>query len=98
MHAQSISHVQLFATPWTVACQAPLLMGFPNKNPGVGCHFPSLADLPSPGIEPTSPALTGRLFMTVSAGKPLMLGTRGINSHKEHPLSSKNCIGCRRDG
>ena len=33
------SHVQLFATPWTVAHQAPLSMGFPGKNTGGGCHF-----------------------------------------------------------
>ena len=40
MHAESLSHVQLFATPRTVAHQAPLSMGlFPSKNTGVGCHF-----------------------------------------------------------
>ncbi|XDA72876.1 hypothetical protein R6Z07F_003154 [Ovis aries] len=37
--AQSLSRVQLFATPWTVARQAPLSMEFPGKNTGVGCHF-----------------------------------------------------------
>ena len=37
--AQSLSHVRLFATPWTVAHQAPLSMGFPGKNTGVHCHF-----------------------------------------------------------
>ena len=36
---QSLIHVQLFATPWTVAHQAPLSMGFPGKNTGVHCHF-----------------------------------------------------------
>ena len=34
-----LSHVRLFATPQTVAHQAPLSMGFPGKNTGVGCHF-----------------------------------------------------------
>ena len=34
-----LSHVWLFVTPWTVAHQAPLSMGFPSKNTGVGCHF-----------------------------------------------------------
>ena len=34
-----LSCVQLFATPWTVVHQAPLSMGFPSKNTGVGCHF-----------------------------------------------------------
>ena len=49
------SHVQLFATPWTVAGQAPLSMEFPSKNAGVGCHsFPSSGDLPNPDIEPMS--------------------------------------------
>ena len=33
------SHVQLFATPWTVACQAPPSMGFSRLSTGVGCHF-----------------------------------------------------------
>ena len=32
------SHVRLFATLWTIACQAPLSMGFSGKNTGVGCH------------------------------------------------------------
>ena len=35
---QSLSRVRLFATPWTVACQAPLSMEFPGKNTGVGSH------------------------------------------------------------
>ena len=37
--SQSLSHVSLSATPWTVAHQAPLSMGFPGKNTGVHCHF-----------------------------------------------------------
>ena len=36
---QSLSHVQHLVTPWTVARQAPLPLGFPGKNTGVGCHF-----------------------------------------------------------
>ena len=36
---KSLSHVRLFATPWFVAYQAPLSMGFSSKNTGVGCHF-----------------------------------------------------------
>ena len=39
LHAQSFSHIQLFVTPWTVAHQAALSMGFSRKNTGVGCHF-----------------------------------------------------------
>ena len=33
------SHIRFFATPWTIACQAPLSMDSPGKNTGVGCHF-----------------------------------------------------------
>ena len=39
VHAQSLSCVQLFATPWTVAPRPCLSMGFFSKNSGVGCHF-----------------------------------------------------------
>ena len=46
--AQSLSHVQLFATPWTVACQAPLSMGFSRQEYWVGRR----ALLPSHTLEP----------------------------------------------
>ena len=39
MYAHSLCRVQLFASPWTVARQLPLSMGFSSKNTGVGCHF-----------------------------------------------------------
>ena len=39
VYAKSLSHVQLFTTLWTIACQAPLSMRFSSKNTGVGCHF-----------------------------------------------------------
>ena len=62
-----LSHVQLFATVWTVACQAPLSMGFPRQEYWSGLRCPSPGDLPDPGIEPTSlksPALAGGFFTT----------------------------------
>ena len=46
-----------FTTPWTVACQAPLFMGFPRQEYWSGLPFPSPGDLPGPRIEPRSPAL-----------------------------------------
>ena len=46
-------------TPWTVACQAPLSMGFSKQEYWSGLLFHSPGDLPDPGIEPTSPALGG---------------------------------------
>ena len=49
-------------TPWTVACQAPLSMGFPRQEYWSGLPFPSSGDLPDPGIEATSPVLVGGFF------------------------------------
>ena len=54
---KSLSHVQFFATPWTVACQAPLSMGFSRQEYWSGLPFPSLGGLPDPGIKPRSLAL-----------------------------------------
>ena len=51
-----LSRVQLFATLWTVARQAPLSMGFSRQEYWSGLPFPSPGDLPNPGIEPGSPA------------------------------------------
>ena len=51
------SHVRLCVTLWTVACQAPLYMGFSRREHWSGLPFPSAGDLPDPGIEPRSPAL-----------------------------------------
>ena len=44
------------APPWTVACQAPLSMGFSRQEYWSGLPFPSPGDLPNPGIELGSPA------------------------------------------
>ena len=49
--------VGLFATPWTVACQAPLSMGFPRQEYWSGLPSPLPGDLPDPGIKPMFPAL-----------------------------------------
>ena len=62
-----LGHVQLFATPRTVACQAPLCMGFCRQEcwSGLPCLPPG--DLSDPGVEPvslTSPVLSGRFFTT----------------------------------
>ena len=54
---KSLSCVQLFATPWTVAYQAPLSMGFCRQEYWSGLPFPSPGELPNPGIEPRSPVL-----------------------------------------
>ena len=51
-----LSRVRLFATPWTVAYQAPQSMEFSRQYYWSGLPFPSPADLPNPGIKPGSPA------------------------------------------
>ena len=56
MKVKSLSHVRLFATPWT-AYQAPLSMGFSRQECWSGFPFPSPRDLPDPGIEPVSPTV-----------------------------------------
>ena len=50
-----LSHVQLVATPWTVAYQAPPSMGFSRQEYWRGLPFPSPGNLPDPGIEAGSP-------------------------------------------
>ena len=60
------SYVQLLVTPWTVACQAPLSMGFSRQEYWSGLPCPPPGDLLDPGIEPASLsyALAGRFFTT----------------------------------
>ena len=67
---QLLSWAQLFVTPQTVAHQAPLSLEFSREEYWSGSPFPSLGDLPDPGIEPRSPALAGGFFTTGSLGKP----------------------------
>ena len=55
LSAQLLSHVQLFATLWTVASQAPLSMGFSRQEYWSALPFPSPGDLLNPGIGPMSP-------------------------------------------
>ena len=67
------SHVQLFATPWTAAHQAPLSMGFSRQEYWRGLPFPPPRVFPNPGIKPkslASPALAGRIFITAPSAKP----------------------------
>ena len=72
-HEYSLSHVQLFATPWTVACQAPLSPGFPRQEYWSGLPFTSPEDLLNPGIEPGAPALAGRFFTIWATGENIYI-------------------------
>ena len=72
------SHVKLFATPWTVACQAPPPTEFFRKEYWSELPFPLPGNLPDPGIKPISlesPALQVDSLPLVPPGKPNYLNT-----------------------
>ena len=76
VHAQSLSCILLFATPWTIAYQAPLSVEFSRKESWSRLPFPTPGNLPDPGIEPVSlvsPALVGRFFTTALPGIPMYI-------------------------
>ena len=68
------SCVQLFATLWTAAHQAPLSIGFSRQEYWSGFPFSSPGDLPDPGIEAASPALAGGFFTTSTTWEGLKEG------------------------
>ena len=70
---KSLSRVRLVTTPWTVAFQAPLSMGFSRQEYWSGLPFPLPGELPDPGIEPGSPALEANALTSEPPGKPLLL-------------------------
>ena len=73
MRACTLNHFQLFATPWTAACQAALSTEFSRQEYWSGLPIPSPEDLPDPGMEPVSlvsPALVGRFLPVELLGKP----------------------------
>ena len=65
VHAQLLSCVRLFVTPWTVACQAPLSMRFSRQEYWNGLPLPSPRDLINSGIKAASPAVAGGFFISV---------------------------------
>ena len=68
--SSSVSRIQLFATPRTVARQAPLSMGFSREEYWSGLPFPSPGDLPDPGIKPRSPVLQADSLLSELQGSP----------------------------
>ena len=67
---KSLSRLRLFATPWTLTCQAPLSVGFSRQEYWSGLPFSSPGDLPHPAIEPGSPALRADALPCEPPGKP----------------------------
>ena len=66
---KSLSHVRLFATPWTVAYQAPPSMGFSKQEYWSGLPLPSPGDFPDPGIKPRSPTCQADALTSELPGK-----------------------------
>ena len=84
-----LSHVRLFVTPWTIACQALLSMGLPRCKCSSGLPLPSPGDLPDPGMEAASPALTSRFFTTEPPGKSTIAGNSEIIVERNIPGDSE---------
>ena len=94
------------ATPWTIACQAPLSMGFSRKEHRNSLPFTTPEDLPNPAIKPTfltSPALAGGLFTTSATWEAQITGCRTLKGsfkkcweqlfltdHRIYPLWKEN--------
>ena len=72
MKVKLLSCVRLFASPWTVAHQAPPSMGFSSQEYWSGLPFPSPGNLPDPGIKPRSPALQMDSLPADPQGKPIL--------------------------
>ena len=68
---KSLSRVQLFATPCTIAHPAPLSMGFSRQGYWSELPFPSPGDLPNPGIKLRSPTLQADALISEPPGKPI---------------------------
>ena len=65
-------HARLFATPWTVACQAPLSMEFFRQEYWSRLPYPPPGDLLNPGIEPAFPALQTDSLSVEPSGNPIV--------------------------
>ena len=81
------------ATPWTVAHQPPLFMGFLRQEYWRGLPFPSPGDLPDPGIKPKSPALQADSLLTEPPGKILSKLKRFIFGEEGIPWSQHAWVG-----
>ena len=96
-HVQLLSLVRLFETPWTVACVAPLSVGFCRQEYWSGLPFSPPGDLPNPGIEPRSPALLADSLplshwespVRAQISPDLLSGLMGIFFHLDYSFLTK---------
>ena len=87
-----LSHVQLFATPWTITYQAPLCMGFSRQEYWSGLPFPSPGNLSNTGIEPGSPTLQADALPSEPPGKPVNKCLPPLGTCYTLPLVKDLCI------
>ena len=93
MKVKSLSHVWLFATPWTVVYQASPSMGFSRQECQSGLPFPSPGDLPDPGIEPWFPTLQADALPSEPPGKLIYkLEIDSFLSSSPSLFSRANCL------
>ena len=88
----TLSCIQIFTTPWTVAGQASLFTGFFRQEYWSGLSIPPSRDLPNPGIKPTSltsPALAGRFFTTFLTYHVLSAPAECL-AHSRHSVKVKS--------
>ena len=96
-NVKSLSFVQLFVIPWTIACQAPLSMGILQTRILEWAAMPSLGDLPNPGIKPRSPTLQANYLPSELPRKPKNTGVdslsllQGIFSTQESNWGLSHC-------
>ena len=86
---KSLSRIRLFAMPWTVAYHAPPSMEFSRREYWSGLPFPSLGDLPNPGIEPGSPALQADALPSEPPGWRVMTNVDSILKSRDITLPTK---------
>ena len=94
MHPKSLELYWIFAILWTIACQAPLSMGFSRHEYWGGLQCPLPGDPPAPGIEPmfsVSPALASGFFTTCATWEAPLTGGGAVNAQawEGHPRGPK---------
>ena len=90
-----LSCVHLFTTPWTIARQALLSVGFPRQEYWSGLPFPSPGDLPNAGTEPlfpVSPAVSGRLLVQTNCSTPIIFVHVCLQRYMQMSLSALSWI------
>ena len=88
MKVKSLSHVQLFGTPWTAAYQAPSSMGFSRREYWSGLPFTSPGDLPDPWIEPGSPILQADALPSEPPGMAVIFCYSSLKGPRPSPHST----------